>query len=165
MIDIVSLQNEDGSFSGDIWGEVDTRYFSWDHFWLLSVYELTVLRLKSTDLFVLDSLILLFAVYQYYVAWIKSMWGRLWSTLLVAKTWMVVLVAHLVGNLMLAKVRYILLSLLKYYSLYVTQCVYIYSLWRFFLYFLSTWTECKAVLIYSSKLWTQASVLSSYTAH
>jgi len=30
MLDIVSLQNEDGSFSGDIWGEVDTRYFSKD---------------------------------------------------------------------------------------------------------------------------------------
>jgi len=28
MSDIVSLQNEDGSFSGDMWGEVDTRYFS-----------------------------------------------------------------------------------------------------------------------------------------
>jgi len=26
MLDIVGLQNEDGSFSGDIWGEVDTRY-------------------------------------------------------------------------------------------------------------------------------------------
>jgi prenyltransferase beta subunit len=24
--DIAGLQNEDGSFSGDIWGEVDTRY-------------------------------------------------------------------------------------------------------------------------------------------
>lgn len=24
--DIVGLQNEDGSFSGDMWGEVDTRY-------------------------------------------------------------------------------------------------------------------------------------------
>ncbi|XP_054824194.1 geranylgeranyl transferase type-2 subunit beta 1 isoform X1 [Prosopis cineraria] len=26
MLDIVNLQNEDGSFSGDIWGEVDTRF-------------------------------------------------------------------------------------------------------------------------------------------
>lgn len=26
-LDIVKLQNEDGSFSGDIWGEIDTRYF------------------------------------------------------------------------------------------------------------------------------------------
>lgn len=25
-LDIVGLQNEDGSFSGDMWGEVDTRY-------------------------------------------------------------------------------------------------------------------------------------------
>jgi geranylgeranyl transferase type-2 subunit beta len=26
MSDIAGLQNEDGSFSGDIWGEVDTRF-------------------------------------------------------------------------------------------------------------------------------------------
>jgi hypothetical protein len=25
MLDVAGLQNEDGSFSGDIWGEVDTR--------------------------------------------------------------------------------------------------------------------------------------------
>lgn len=24
-LDVVGLQNEDGSFSGDMWGEVDTR--------------------------------------------------------------------------------------------------------------------------------------------
>lgn len=35
MSDIVSLQNEDGSFSGDMWGEVDTRYFFLSSFFII----------------------------------------------------------------------------------------------------------------------------------
>lgn len=49
MSDIVSLQNEDGSFSGDMWGEIDTRYFFLISFFLkllLSMYELTVFLTK-----------------------------------------------------------------------------------------------------------------------
>ncbi|KAF3646084.1 putative TPR repeat-containing thioredoxin TDX-like isoform X2 [Capsicum annuum] len=44
LIDIAGLQNEDGSFSGDIWGEVDTR-FSY-----ISILSLTLLhRLDKID--------------------------------------------------------------------------------------------------------------------
>lgn len=83
MLDIVSLQNEDGSFSGDMWGEVDTRYLSslsFLVFWkikLICAYCLFDLNLPNS---VSGSHILLFYVYRYYIVWIKLMWRRLRNT-------------------------------------------------------------------------------------
>lgn len=50
--DIAGLQNEDGSFSGDEWGEIDTRYallsfrgasvaLSWEGFHLRQIFSCT----------------------------------------------------------------------------------------------------------------------------
>jgi prenyltransferase beta subunit len=71
--DIAGLQNEDGSFSGDIWGEVDTRY---SFPFCLVIWPLMVLgfsifasRIYFTKLipFPIGSLILQYVVSQYYI--------------------------------------------------------------------------------------------------
>ena len=67
--DIAGLQNEDGSFSGDIWGEVDTRYSF--PFCLVMVlgFGIFASRIYFTKLipFPIGSLILQYVVSQYYI--------------------------------------------------------------------------------------------------